>query len=54
VDLVLPLGQGNSKDGKRGDEFAMSVKRCLKDIMYGRWEHEWGVVIEEETEWRYE
>jgi len=48
VDLVLPLGKGVGKDGGRGDEFAQGVKTSLKDIMYGRREHEWGVVVEEQ------
>jgi len=30
------------------------VKKELKDIMYGRAQHEWGVVIEEEKERIYE
>ncbi|OAP60945.1 hypothetical protein AYL99_05947 [Fonsecaea erecta] len=52
TDLVLPLGQeardgGNANDGAA---FALGVKKALKDIMYGRLEHEWGVVVEEEEE----
>ncbi|EXJ82025.1 branched-chain amino acid aminotransferase [Capronia coronata CBS 617.96] len=42
VDLVLPLGKGVLAD------FAMGIKKTLKDIMYGNEQHEWGVVVEEE------
>ncbi|KAL2410314.1 Branched-chain-amino-acid aminotransferase, mitochondrial, partial [Exophiala dermatitidis] len=42
VDLVLPLGKGVEA------EFALGIKNALKDIMYGRVAHEWGVVVEEE------
>lgn len=42
VDVVLPLGKGVPAD------FGMWVKQTLKDIMYGRVQHEWGVVVEEE------
>ena len=49
VDVVLPLGM------EGGDcEFAMAVKKGLKDIMYGRASHEWGVVVEESRETIYE
>ena len=48
VDLVLPLGKGGHAEGKRGDEFAMGIKGRLRDVMYGRAEHEWGVVVAEE------
>jgi branched-chain amino acid aminotransferase len=51
LDLVLPLGQ---VEGKQGDEFAMKVKRMLKDIMYGRMQDEWGVVVEEVKERTYD
>ncbi|KAL2421819.1 Branched-chain-amino-acid aminotransferase, cytosolic [Exophiala dermatitidis] len=44
VDLVLPLGKGVEA------EFALGIKNALKDIMYGRVSHEWGVVVEEEKE----
>jgi branched-chain amino acid aminotransferase len=53
VDIVLPLGMEGG-DGVRGDEFAMKVKNGLKDIMYGRAQHEWGVVVEEQRERIYE
>lgn len=53
VDLVLPLGR-EGKDGKKGNEFALTVKNLLKDIMYGRLGHEWGVVVEEERERTYD
>ncbi len=52
-EIVLPLG-GGARDGKRGDEFAMKVKGLLKDIMYGRLGHEWGVVIDEQRERSHE
>lgn len=42
VDLVLPLGK---TDGQC--QFAMGVKKDLKDIMYGNTSHEWGVVVDE-------
>lgn len=44
-DLTLPLGKGVDA------EFAMSVKSALKDVMYGRVQHEWGVVVEENKDW---
>lgn len=43
VDLTLPLAKGVEA------EFAMGVKAQLKDIMYGRVQSEWGVVVEEEN-----
>lgn len=43
IDLTLPLGDGVSG----GDEFAMSVKNQLKAIMYGKVQHEWGVLVDE-------
>jgi branched-chain amino acid aminotransferase len=52
-DIVLPLGEGEGDDVK-GDEFAMRVKGVLKDIMYGRRAHEWGVVIKETREGLWE
>jgi len=49
TDLVLPLGQAEQDAANpKGAAFAMAVKKALKDIMYGRNEHEWGVVVEEE------
>jgi len=42
VDLVFPLGKAEGEG-----EFAMGVKQDLKDIMYGKIGHEWGVVVEE-------
>jgi branched-chain amino acid aminotransferase len=50
VDLVLPLGQhdGANGDSVRGMEFAMQVKTHLKDVMYGRKQSAWGVVVDEE------
>jgi branched-chain amino acid aminotransferase len=51
LDLVLPLGvEGCGGEETKGQEFAMSVKGMLKDIMYGRMDHKWGVVIEETSE----
>ena len=47
TDVLLPLAttQGDGNDGK---ELSMRVKGWLKDIMYGREENGWGVVIEEQ------
>ena len=42
VDVVLPLGKAEGHG-----EFAMGVKKDLKDIMYGNMSHEWGVIIDE-------
>jgi len=42
VDVVLPLGKAEGQG-----EFAMGVKKDLKDIMYGSLSHEWGVVVDE-------
>lgn len=42
LDLVLPLGKGGDA------EFAMGIKSALKDVMYGKVQHEWGVVIDEQ------
>lgn len=51
TDLVLPLGvEGEKESGHQGYEFAMAVKGLLKDIMYGRMGHEWGVVVEEQRD----
>jgi branched-chain amino acid aminotransferase len=41
-DVVFPLGKGGDA------EFAMGIKNDLKDVMYGRVQHEWGVVVPEE------
>lgn len=41
LDVVFPLGKGE------GAKFAMGIKDELKSIMYGRIQHEWGVVVEE-------
>lgn len=41
LDVVFPLGKGE------GAKFAMAIKDELKGIMYGRVQHEWGVVVEE-------
>lgn len=41
-DVVFPLGKGGDA------EFAMGIKSDLKDVMYGRVQHEWGVVVPEE------
>ena len=43
LDVVLPLGRAEQGAG----EFAMNVKQVLKDVMYGRRESEWGVVVDE-------
>lgn len=41
-EMILPLG----KEG--GGPFATEVKSYLEGIMFGRFEHEWGHIIEEE------
>ncbi|KIV88256.1 branched-chain amino acid aminotransferase [Exophiala mesophila] len=43
IDLTLPLGDGVLG----GDEFAMSIKNQLMDIMYGKVKHDWAVVVDE-------
>jgi len=43
-DLEIPINKDIC-----GGEYTMQVKGWLKDIMYGREQHKWGVVIEEET-----
>jgi branched-chain amino acid aminotransferase len=45
LDLAFPLGKEGG-EGK-GSDFAMGIKNQLKGIMYGRVQHEWGVVVEE-------
>lgn len=40
-DLDIPLSEGTI--GK----YALVLKTWLKNIMYGKEQHEWGVVIEE-------
>ncbi|KAK8218607.1 branched-chain-amino-acid aminotransferase-like protein [Phyllosticta capitalensis] len=42
-DIEIPLAAGDS--GK----YAKTIKTWLKNIMYGKESHEWGVVIQEET-----
>jgi branched-chain amino acid aminotransferase len=49
VDVVLPLGTDGMNGVVKGDDFAMSVKGRLRNIMYGREQHEWGVVVEEQA-----
>lgn len=46
-DVYWPLAS-TTGDGNEGKELSMKVKTWLGDIMYGREEHEWSVVIEEE------
>jgi branched-chain amino acid aminotransferase len=41
-DLSMPMVRGNSGD------YAAVIKSWLKDIMYGKEQHKWGVIIEEE------
>lgn len=38
----MPMVRGNSGD------YAAVIKDWLKDIIYGKEQHKWGVVIEEE------
>jgi branched-chain amino acid aminotransferase len=40
-DLQVPVSRGNS------GEYAALIKSWLMNIMYGKEEHEWGVVVEE-------
>ena len=40
-DIELPYAHGGEAT------YAMTIKQCLKDIMYGNVEHEWGVVVDE-------
>ena len=40
--IKLPLAKGTPS------KYAMSIKAWLKDIMFGRTQHEWGVVVDEE------
>jgi len=47
LDVAFPLGTEGG-EGK-GSEFAMGIKDQLKGIMYGRVQHEGGVVVEEEA-----
>jgi branched-chain amino acid aminotransferase len=42
-DIELPLAKGEEA------KYAMSIKQWLKDIMFGNVQHEWGVVVDEET-----
>ncbi len=41
-DLHMPMVHGNSGD------YAAVIKTWLKNIMYGKEQHKWGVIIEEE------
>jgi branched-chain amino acid aminotransferase len=43
VDIELPLARGEPA------KYAMTIKGWLKDIMYGREQHEWAHVIKEEA-----
>ncbi|KAI9054137.1 hypothetical protein LZ554_001308 [Drepanopeziza brunnea f. sp. 'monogermtubi'] len=43
-DLQIPMGSGES------GEYTSLIKTWLFNIMYGREEHEWGVVVEEEKQ----
>jgi len=42
-DIELPLAKGEEAT------YAMSIKKWLKDIMYGNVQHDWGVVVDEEA-----
>ncbi|KAF2461349.1 aminotransferase [Lineolata rhizophorae] len=42
TDIEVPLAEGNS------GSYAKNIKDWLKDIMWGRVEHEWGVVVPDE------
>jgi len=43
-DLSVPMAAGKS------GEYAAVIKGWLSNIMYGKEDHPWGVVIEEKTE----
>lgn len=43
-DLKMPMVRGNSGD------YAAVLKSWLMNIMYGKEQHEWGVVIEEKED----
>jgi len=47
VDVEFPLAK-SGVDAAQGARYALEIKRLLKDVMYGRVQHEWGVVVEEE------
>ena len=40
----MPMARGNSGD------YAAVLKNWLRNIMYGKEQHEWGVVIEEKED----
>jgi len=40
-DLNIPLSEGT------GGKYATVIKTWLKNIMYGKERHKWGVVVEE-------
>ena len=42
-DIELPLARGE------GANYAMSIKKWIKDITFGNVQHEWGVVVEDES-----
>ncbi|KAK5675962.1 hypothetical protein LTS10_011251 [Elasticomyces elasticus] len=42
-DIELPMGDSNGV-------YARRIKQWLSNIMYGKQEHEWGVVVEEKTQ----
>jgi branched-chain amino acid aminotransferase len=42
-DIELPLARGEKA------KYSVSIKQWLKDVMYGNVQHEWGVVVDEET-----
>jgi branched-chain amino acid aminotransferase len=41
-EIDIPMGDGTS------GYYAATLKKWLKDIMYGNVQHEWGVIIDEE------
>jgi len=41
-DLKMPMARGNS------GEYTAVIKNWLQNIMFGKDEHEWAVVVEEE------
>ena len=50
TEVKLPLVESGIQGELGGCPVAMAVKRFLKGVMYGRIQHEWGAVVEEQSE----
>jgi branched-chain amino acid aminotransferase len=48
-DVELPLKKQGSGSGE-ATSYALRIKAWLREIMFGRVEHAWGVVVQEEKE----